>query len=384
MTEQSLLADMKELEQQISTTKYNKRTEHAIGLMKVKLARMKEQLESQRAKKKQAQRPSYAVKRNGDATVALIGFPSVGKSTLINAITNANSKTASYNFTTLDCIPGLMEYKNAKIQILDLPGILEGASNGTGRGKEAISVLRNADLILLIADAYDVEKQLPVLRKELYSAGIRLNQRLPDVKIVKKIRGGIAVSSTLKLTRIKKEDIVSALKEFRIQNADVVVRQNINLGEFIDSITGNRKYAAGLFVINKIDMVGPEEASRIRKYIEGMYKKSAIMKNQSGIAYVMISAEKKINIDFLKEAIYEKLMFIRIFLKEVGKEADLEKPMIMREGDTVKDLCGKIHTSFIEKLRFARVWGKSAKFPGQKFKLEHKLKDGDIVQLHIK
>ncbi|MCX6711073.1 MAG: 50S ribosome-binding GTPase, partial [Candidatus Woesearchaeota archaeon] len=216
MGDQLLIEQIQALEQELSTTKYNKRTEHAIGLLKVKIARLKEQLESRRAIRKQAQRPSYAVKRNGDATVALIGFPSVGKSTLINKLTNANSKIASYNFTTLNCIPGLMEYKNAKIQILDLPGILEGAADGTGKGKETISVLRNADLILLLADAYAVEAQLPVLRKEIYSARIRLNQKKPDVKIDKKARGGITISSTVKLTKIKKDEIVYALKEFRI------------------------------------------------------------------------------------------------------------------------------------------------------------------------
>ncbi|PIU29633.1 GTP-binding protein [Candidatus Woesearchaeota archaeon CG07_land_8_20_14_0_80_44_23] len=384
MGDQLLIEQIQALEQELSTTKYNKRTEHAIGLLKVKIARLKEQLESRRTIRKQAQRPSYAVKRNGDATVALIGFPSVGKSTLINKLTNANSKIASYNFTTLNCIPGLMEYKNAKIQILDLPGILEGAADGTGKGKETISVLRNADLILLLADAYAVEAQLPVLRKEIYSARIRLNQKKPDVKIDKKARGGVTISSTVKLTKIKKDEIVSALKEFRIMNADVIVRDNINISQFIDSITGNRKYASGLFVINKIDIVGQQEISRVKKYMAELSKKSVVLKDKSGVNYVMISAEKGINLELLKEAIYQKLKFIRIYLREVGKEADLDKPMIMREGAAIRDVCSKIHTSFVEKLRFARVWGKSAKFPGQKFKLEHVLKDGDIVQLHLK
>ena len=82
----------------------------------------------------------------------LVGFPSVGKSTLLNNITNAESKVGAYQFTTLDIVPGVMEHKNAKIQVFDIPGIITGASSGKGRGKEILSVARTADLILVVLD----------------------------------------------------------------------------------------------------------------------------------------------------------------------------------------------------------------------------------------
>ncbi|MEM3690603.1 MAG: GTP-binding protein, partial [Candidatus Micrarchaeia archaeon] len=379
-----IIEQIRALEKELSKTKYNKRTEHAIGLLKVKIARLKEQLEARREAKRGSKGPSYAVRKSGDATVALIGLPSVGKSTLINRLTNANSKTASYNFTTLECIPGLLEYKQAKIQILDLPGILGGAAEGTGRGKEAISVLRNADLILLVVEAYDVQRQLETVRKELYNAGIRLNQHSPDVKIEKKERGGINITATVKLSNLTREDVASTLKEFKIMNADVIIKEDISLGQFIDAVAGNRKYSEGLIVVNKIDMVGEEEIKSIKEYIESLSKKSAILKNCKEPKAVFISAENNTNLEELKEAIYQRLDFIRVYLKEVGKDPDLEKPMILRRGATIRDACLKIHTDFPNRLRFARVWGPSAKFPGQKFKLEHQLSDTDILQLHLK
>lgn len=72
------------------------------------------------------------MQKYGDGRVALIGFPSVGKSTLLTQLTGTKSEAANYEFTTLTCIPGVIHYNDAKIQLLDLPGIIEGAAEGKG------------------------------------------------------------------------------------------------------------------------------------------------------------------------------------------------------------------------------------------------------------
>lgn len=95
----------------------------------------------------------FDVMKSGDARVGLVGFPSVGKSTLLNKLTNTFSEVASYEFTTLTCIPGVIQYKGAKIQLLDLPGIIEGAKDGKGRGRQVISTARTCNIILIVLDA---------------------------------------------------------------------------------------------------------------------------------------------------------------------------------------------------------------------------------------
>ena len=138
---------IKELEADIAKTKYNKKTQHAIGLMKAKLAMLKERAFQRSSVGKAKGDDRFTVRKTGDGTVVLLGFPSVGKSTLLNKLTKAKSDIASYAFTTLSAVPGMMKYKFAKIQIIDVPGIVSGAASGRGRGKEVLGVIRNADLI---------------------------------------------------------------------------------------------------------------------------------------------------------------------------------------------------------------------------------------------
>ena len=91
--------------------------------------------------------------KEGNARVALIGFPSVGKSTLLTSLTGTKSEAAGYEFTTLTCIPGTINYKDTRIQLLDLPGIIEGAAHGRGRGRQVIACAKSSDLILMVLDA---------------------------------------------------------------------------------------------------------------------------------------------------------------------------------------------------------------------------------------
>jgi len=75
---------------------------------------------------------------------------------------------------------------------------------------------------------------------------------------------------------------------------------------------------------------------------------------------------------------------MRVYCKDPGKPADMDVPVIISRNSTIKDFASKLHKDFISKFRFSRVWGKSAKFPGQKLSLKHVLKDKDIVELHLR
>jgi small GTP-binding protein len=275
-----------QLEEEIRTTPYHKGTEHHIGKLRAKIAKLKNQ-EEQAIKKAGGSHIGFIPKKGGDATIVLIGPPSVGKSTLLNKLTQAQSRVESWPFTTVKVVPGMWDYQGAKIQIFDLPGIIHGASLGVGRGREVLSATRSAELLILMVDI-KTKSQIKSILKELKQVGVSLPV---------------------------------------------------------------------LTVVNKIDLIG--ETSQQNEFI-------------------LISVEKEIGLEELKQKIWEKLGLMRIYLKPKGQEPDFQSPLIMKEGQTVDEVAKK---TFTEERIFSQIliWGPSARFPAQQVSLNHHLQDGDIL-----
>ena len=361
------------IEEELKKTQYNKATSHHIGKLKAKLAKLREDKEK-RASAGGGGGGGYDVKKSGQASVALVGFPSVGKSTLLNKLTGTESETAAYAFTTLTCIPGMMHHKGADIQILDLPGLIRGAAGGKGRGREVIAVVRTCDLVLLVADALNPE-QIFVIADELYDANIRLNRQPADIKLfTSRQRGGISVSFTVPQTKGLDEDLVKEMvKEYGIVNADVVVRQDATQDELVDVLAGNRTYIQAMVALNKVDLQDVE------------FTKSAIkMFKDRGWPVVPISAARELGLPQLKDTMYEELGFMRVYLKPQGGEADMEEPLVIKSGSDVGAVCDYLHRDFRVKFRYGVVSGPSAKFDNQIVGIDHPLQDGDVLTLILR
>ncbi len=363
---------IEDIEQEISETPYNKSTEHHIGRLKAKLAKLREKKEK-REKSSGGGGTGYDVKKSGHASVGLVGFPSVGKSTLLNTLTNAESEVGEYEFTTLEVVPGMMKHQHANIQVLDLPGLIHGASRNKGRGREVIAVARNCDLVLLIVDPFNPD-QLDVITNELYDAGIRLNEEPPRVKVnTSRRRGGIEVSFTVEPTHLDEELAEEILDEWGYHNADVVIRQDITPDQLVDVLAGNRVYSPAIVAVNKIDIADEEIVEERLEQIHG-----------DGWTVLPISADAEINLERLQDLIYEQLDLIRIYMKPQGQAADMEEPLVVRRGATVGDVCDQLHRDMRERFRYAEVTGDSSKFPEQRVGLTHELEDGDVLTLIVR
>ena len=361
--------EIEELREEISNTPYNKSTEQHIGRLKAKLAEKKEKLENQSGS---GGGHGYAVEKTGDATVALVGFPSVGKSTLINALTNADSEVGEYEFTTLDVNPGMLKYNGANIQILDVPGLIEGAAGGRGDGKAVLSVVRTADLVVFLLSVFEIERY-ERLQEELYENKIRVDSSPPNVTISKRGKGGIQVTTSDEVS-LDEDTIASVLREHGYVNADVTVRGDHSIDELIDGIMDNRVYLPSMVAVNKADLIDRDYLPTVEENLRevGVDPDDA----------VFISAEAEKGLDAFKQRLWTELGLIRVYMDEPGRGVDYEEPLVLMEGrSTVDDALRNLGGTLEERFRFARVTGPSAKHDEQQVGRDHELRDEDVLRV---
>lgn len=193
--------------------------------------------------------------KTGVGRVGFIGFPSVGKSTLMSKLTGTISEVGAYEFTTLTTVPGVIQYKGAKIQILDLPGIIEGAKDGKGRGRQVIAVARTCSLIFMVLDVLKPLSHKRILEKELEGYGIRLNKQPPNIYYKKKEKGGVNITTTVPggLTHLDNDSIKAILGEYKIHNADLTFRCDATEDDLLDVIADIKPiYVPCIYVLNKV------------------------------------------------------------------------------------------------------------------------------------
>ena len=355
------------IELEMSRTQKNKATAAHLGSLKAKLAKLRRDL-IEPSGKSGPKGEGFDVTKTGDCRVGLVGFPSVGKSTLLNKLTGTFSEVAAYEFTTLTCIPGVIRYRGAKIQLLDLPGIIEGAKDGKGRGRQVISTARTCSLIVITLDALKPLTHKKLIEHELFGMGIRLNKEPPKITFKKKDRGGVAFTpnSNGDTTFLDEETVTNILKEYGIVNADVKLHEDATDEDLIDVIEGSRVYIPAVYAINKVDQITVEELNLLDK-----------MKH-----YVPISAHKEWNLDGLLETVWDYLDMVRVYTKPRGVTPDYDDPIILsRKHCTVEDFCNRLHKGIIKNFKTALVWGVSAKHRPQRVGKEHVLEDEDVVQI---
>lgn len=361
-----------DIQAEIDKTQKNKATMHHLGKLKAKIAALKAKEEKVAAHSKSGgPAKGFEVKKSGDASVSLVGFPSVGKSTLIGQVTDVESETGGYAFTTLTCIPGLMEHRGAKIQILDLPGLIKGAAEGKGRGKEILGVVRTCDMVLYVVDPFQTS-HFRVLHRELEIAGMRLNERKPPVFISRRTKGGIEIRSTVEQTFLEIPEMQDIIRSFGYTSALVTLRVDTTADMIVDTLASNRVYSKAVVIVNKIDLATPADLERTYASLP------------EGWPVLPISAMTGEGIEEMKDFIYDNLGFMSIFLKPQGQEADLIEPLIVKSDSSVREVCATLHRDFVRKFRFARVKGPSAKFDWQRVGLDHILQHDDLLTIVIR
>ncbi|MBU1117351.1 50S ribosome-binding GTPase [Patescibacteria group bacterium] len=343
--EEILKMKISRVEKEIKDTPYDKSSEHHHGVLKAKLSKLKEEMEGP-SNKGGGGGVGYAIKHSGDASVVLVGLPSVGKSTLLNAVTNAESKVGNYDFTTLGVVPGMMEYKGIRIQILDLPGIIEGAASGKGFGKKVLSVIRASDLVVLMTDIQRVE-WLEKVKQEMENAGIRLNKKAPKVHVHRMGKGAIQIIDPF--NSLDKEMMIEIALEMGLKNAVVQLGEKItSIDQYIDALSKTRTYIPLVEIVTKVDIARKGDLRKVEGEV------------------VKMCADKGLGIEEFKEKVWQGLELVRVYLRrERSGEADRKDPLIMKKGKTLDAVLKRVSGGMRDDVNRACIWGKNARFPGQ-------------------
>ncbi|KNZ62118.1 hypothetical protein VP01_1310g3 [Puccinia sorghi] len=382
------------------------------GQLKAKLAKLKRELLTPSSGGGGGGGVGFDVARTGVASVGFVGFPSVGKSSLMSGLTGTQSAVAAYEFTTLTTVPGTMNVRGASIQILDLPGIIEGAKDGKGRGRQVIAghlrelssicnhvsdlslfncKNRSCNLLFIVLDVLKplddkrvIENELEVINSSSllprHGFGIRLNKKPPNIIIKKKDKGGISISNTVPLTKLEPEEIKAVLAEYRMSNCDVAFRCDATLDDLIDVIEGNRRSSlklltTPLFRTQQGLYALPIRSVSVASTITGDYScrltnvnywclaetklmpyqsKSSIYCIESQIVYPYLSKSGCKNIDELIDALWYKLDLVRVYTKPRGRQPDYSQPVVLKTSKcTVEDFCNAIHKEIAKQMKYS-------------------------------
>lgn len=268
----------------------------------------------------------------------------------------------------------MLQYNGANIQLLDVPGLIEGAAHGRGGGQEVLSVVRAADLVVFVLSVFEIE-QYDKLKQELYNNKIRLDQGRPSVKITKKGKGGIRVTSSVDM-EMSENVVKEVLREQGYINADVTIREQLDIDRLVDGVMDNREYLPSIVSVNKVDLIEPD-------YIETV-KDDLRDHDIDPEEAIFISAEEEKGLESLKDHIWEALGLMRIYMDKPGRGVDYDEPLVLSRGSTIEDACHNIGGDMKERFRFARVSGPSAKHDEQQVGMGHELADEDVLRLIVR
>ncbi len=373
MEARTLEEKIKALEEFLSAVPKHKGTANLRLWATRRLAELREEIEIRR-RKRAGRGPRFFIEKEGAAQVIVVGPPNTGKSSIVSILTGAKTKIADYPYSTIEPVPGMYKFKDVLFQLIDTPPL--SPSSRSGLNSRVIGLIRNADAIMIIMDINgDPIDDFEKIYDELSSHGILLHKPRGRVVIERQRSGklGIRVALMGRLLDCTPDDIRKLLESYRINNALVKIYGDVTLDDVEQAVFESRLYKPSIIVINKADL-------DLKKAIT---KGRLLKKMNPDIPVIVASAKWRKGFEKLGEILFNELELIRIYTKQPNGQVS-DKPLILKKGSTVLDVAKSIHKKFVENFLYAKIWGPSAKYPGERVGLDHVLHDGDIVEIHIR
>ena len=332
---------IKALQEFLSAVPKHKGTENLVYWARRRLAELREEAQLERKKSSSISKGiQFFVEKEGAGQVVLLGDNEL-KNELMRKLTNVKNDPEELP------VPGMMKYLDVKIQLVNTPQLIFEARSLIGR---ILGLVKNADeLLIVVRDKPSFDN----IKSFLESNGITLRKPKGKVVIDRYRYGntGIRIVVMGKLVGTTEDEVRKYLESFGIKSALVKIFGEVTLDDVEREVFQTVIYKPSVTVTL-------EEFS-----------------DPDTIVVKWNELEK------IKESVFKALDVIRVYTKEPGSKPS-EEPLVLKRGSTVIDAARKLHNELAEQFKYARIWGKSAKFPGQKVGADHVLEDGDIIEIH--
>ncbi len=366
---------LQRMQEFLSLVPKHKGTAKTCAHVKKQMATLREELEEKKRKKTGKSAFKLFLEKEGAAQIALIGLTKAGKSSLLAAVTNAKVEISPNPYTTRELVPGTLAYKDIQFQIIEAPALMEGSAEGRSWGLKTLATARNADGVVLVVDlSQNPVDQLSLIVNEMEKARILISKPKARVEIERRHMGaGLRIIVVEKLVDCTFKEVEELLKRYRVPDGVVKVSGEATLNDVEDAIFESTVYKPAVIVANKTDVKGADANLKLLEaYVDNT------------LPIIAISCKTRKGLARLGDVLFETLDIIRIYTKEPNEKVFSKKPFTLKKGATVYDLAKSIHSDFSKKFSFAKVWARRLVFSPQKVGSTFSLKDGDVVEIHVR
>jgi ribosome-interacting GTPase 1 len=313
------------------------------------------------------------VQKAGAAQIAILGPTKVGRSSLLAAVTAAKPVIAAYPYATKEFVPGMLQFEDLQFQLVEAPALVPEEKGRLVFQEGSADLARNCDGLVVMVDLGDNPvEQLERTLAELARSQVSTTKVISNASVVKTRSGGIQLATAGRLVGCTRDQVASLLKSYAITNAIVRTFGDVSLDDIEDVILEtNLIYKPTVVVANKADM--PNAPENIKRLVDH---------TDSRMRVLVTSCLTGLALGELGKRLFEALDLVRVYTREPNASAPSPEPFTIKSGTTVGDLSRQIHTALFRQFRYARVWGKSVSYEGERVGMSHILLDKDIVEIH--
>jgi hypothetical protein len=366
-------AKLQAFQEFLSEIPKHKGNERLRAQVKTKIAELKQELVAKRGKHGGGRSP-WSIDREGAAQVMIFGPTKSGKSSLLRSLTNAHVEISSYDYCTQQPVPGMLQFEDIQIQLVELPAPQFVSSEGQYRIQSgSADLIRRCDGLLIVMDlTNDPFQRLELTISSLEAIHVSTHRALTRVEIVpERGSGEVRLAYSGSQGTLPHEQVRRLLHSYGIKSALVRVFGDATIEDVEDAILENvTLYKPTIVVANKLDLdVGGGFSSR---FLSGVTK----------FPTTAVSCLTGVGLNTVGSQLFKSLGIVRVYTKEPNAAKPSEHPFVVRVGTTVSELARSIHSDLADKYRYSRIWGPTSKFAGERVGPDHVLGDRDVVEIH--